>query len=184
MEYSKLQLDFGFDCKPILNPKVNIKPNKKLVSDLVFDMMDCLTSPVIVFRSVWQDTIPKDILDNISMSRMISLMLKEEMASITEVVAYMMPRTLEAPMSSEWTRIYTWCGLQYAKSFKKKSMVEAMNDIAPSELSQYEESLLTNLRIWIYNKRREALKVSLKNNKKATPKEKKVKQKGLFHLED
>lgn len=92
-----------------------------------------------------------------------------------------MSRTLEAHMSFKWTRIYTWCGLQYAKSFKKKSMIEAMIDIAPNELSQYEESFLTNLRIWIYSKRREALKASLKKNKKAIPKKKKVEQKELFH---
>lgn len=179
-----IQLDFGFESKPISNSKINTKSNQKLISDSVFDMMDCLTSPIIVFKSAWQDTVPKDILDNISMSRMISLMSKENTASITEVVAYMMPRTLEGPMSSEWTRIYTWCGLQYAKLFKKKSMVEAMKDIAPSKLSQYEMGLLNNLRRWIYNKRREALKVSLKNNKKETPKEKKVKQKNLFHHKD
>lgn len=183
MDYSKLKLDFGFDCKPGSNPKVNKKANKKIVSDLVFDMMDCLTSPIVVFKSAWQDTVPKDILDNVSTSRIMSLMSKEDMASITEVVAYMMPRTLEAPMLSEWTRIYTWCGLQYAKLFKKKSMVEAMKDIAPSKLSQYEESLLTNLRIWIYNKRREALKGSLKK-KKITSKKKKVEQKKLFHPKD
>lgn len=180
MSHSKLQLDFGFDFKPASNPKVNKKATKKIVSNLVFDMMDCLTSPIIVFKSAWKDAVPKDILNNISMARMMSLMSKEDMASITEVVAYMMPRTLEAPLSSEWTRIYTWCGLQHAKLFKKNLMIEAMNDIAPSKLSQYEESLLTNLRIWIYNKRREALKASLKKNNKVTPKTNMVQQSELF----
>lgn len=175
-----VQLDFGFDSKPISNPKMNTKPNQKLILDSVFDMMDCLTSPIIVFKSAWQDAVPKDILKNITMARMISLMSKESMASITEVVTYMMPRTLEAPLSSEWTRIYTWCGLQYAKLFKRKAMVEAMIDIAPDKLSEYEQSLLTNLRIWIYNKRREALKASLKKNNKAIPKTNKVQQSELF----
>ena len=42
----------------------------------------------------------------------------KQMASITEVIAYMMPRTFEAPMPSEWVNIYTWVGLQYANQFK------------------------------------------------------------------
>tara|TARA_R110002050_G_scaffold289989_1_gene443224 strand:- start:1363 stop:1530 length:168 start_codon:yes stop_codon:yes gene_type:complete len=40
-----------------------------------------------------------------------------------------------------------------------------MKDIAPKELSDYEKGLLKNLRIWIYEKRRKALKDILKKNK-------------------
>ena len=127
--------------------------------------MDCLTSPIIVFKSAWQDTIPKDILCRIKLSRIICSMTHEKMASLTETLAYIMPRTYEAPMLTEWVNIYTWFGLQYAMQSKNKDQLEAMTQIAPKELSDYEIGLLNNLRVWIYEKRRNALKDILKKNK-------------------
>ncbi|MBJ6369148.1 hypothetical protein [Snuella sedimenti] len=178
-----VQLDFGFDCKPMPVGKQIVKPNKKQKDNYVFDLIDCLTSPIIVFKTTWQDAIPKDLLKKITISRMLCLMKGEHMASITEVVAYMMPRTFEAPMSSEWCNIYTWCGLQYATKFnsESKSMVEAMADIAPKTLSDYEQGLLKHLRIWIYEKRRKSLKESMKNNRPKEPEAPEAKQKSLFN---
>jgi len=92
-------------------------------------------------------------------------MTKEKMASLTETLAYIMPRTYEAPMQREWANIYTWLGLQYAMQNKSKDQLEAMIEIAPKELSDYEKGLLKNLRLWIYDKRRKALKDILKKNK-------------------
>tara|TARA_R110002049_G_scaffold242357_1_gene416155 strand:- start:387 stop:932 length:546 start_codon:yes stop_codon:yes gene_type:complete len=160
-----LQLDFGFEVKPVLAKEKAVKPTKKEKNDFVFDFMDCLASPIIVFKSAWQDTIPKDILNRIKLSRIICSMTKEKMASLTETLAYIMPRTYEAPMPTEWVNIYTWLGLQYAMWSKNNEQLEAMKDIAPKELSDYENGLLKNLRIWIYEKRRKALKDILKKNK-------------------
>jgi len=160
-----VQFDFGFKFKPILAKEKVVKPTKKDKSDFVFDFMDCLASPIIVFKSVWQDTIPKDILGRIKLSRIICSMTGDKMASLTETLAYMMPRTYEAPMQTEWANIYTWLGLQYAMQTKSKDQLEAMIEIAPKELSGYEKGLLKNLRQWIYAKRRQALKGILKKNK-------------------
>ena len=159
-----LQLDFGFEIKSVLGKVKSIKRTKKHKSDFVFDFMDCLASPIIVFKSAWQDTIPKDILGRIKLSRIMSSMMKEKMASLTESLAYIMPRTYEAPMPTEWVNIYTWLGLQYAMQTKNNGQLEAMKDIAPKELSDYEKGLLNNLRVWIYEKRRKALKSILKKN--------------------
>tara|TARA_R110002111_G_scaffold155300_1_gene222129 strand:+ start:250 stop:501 length:252 start_codon:yes stop_codon:yes gene_type:complete len=68
-------------------------------------------------------------------------------------------------MPTEWVNIYTWLGLQYAMQFKNKGQLDAMTEIAPKELSEYELGLLNNLRKWIYDKRRQALKRILKKNK-------------------
>ena len=160
-----VQLDFGFESEPLLVKEKLVKHNKNKKDDFVFDIMDCLTSPIVVFKSAWQDTIPKDILDNIKWSRLMCSITKEKMASLTEALAYMMPRTFESPMSTEWVNIYTWLGLQYAIQFKKNEQLSAMTDIAPTELSDYEKGLLKNLRLWIYEKRRKALKDILKKNK-------------------
>jgi hypothetical protein len=164
-----VQLDFGFEVEPELIKEKGVKPIKKHKNDFVFDIMDCLASPIIVFKSAWQDAIPKDILGKIKLSRIICSMAKVKMASTTETLAYIMPRTYEAPMPTEWVNIYTWLGLQYAIQFKKEEQLEAMTEIAPNELSDYEKGLLKNLRVWIYEKRRKALKDILKKNKISKP---------------
>ncbi|WP_422350880.1 hypothetical protein [Flagellimonas sp.] len=161
-----VQLDFGFEMEPTKTPNPNLSPKslKKAKSDFVLDFMDLLQSPIIVYPSQWQDAVPKDLLNNITMARMLTQMRGEHMASLTEVVAYMMPRTFESPMPSEWVNIYTWCGLQYAKTFKKTGQTEAMEEVAPKQLSEYEMGLLKRLRVWIYEKRRQALKDSMKTS--------------------
>jgi hypothetical protein len=164
-----VQLDFGFECKPISEKEKTVRPTKKQRDDFVFDFMDCLTSPIIVYPSPWRDAVPKGLLKNITLSRLFCIMSGKKMASLTEVVAYIMPRTFESPLHSEWANIYTWCGLQYAGRFKsahqKNDMAMAIKDIAPETLSDYEQSLLRDLRVWIYDKRRQALKEILQKNK-------------------
>ena len=161
-----VQLDFGFELEPATTSIPNLRPKSfiKAKSDFVLDFMDLLQSPIIVYPSQWQDAVPKDLLNNITMARMLTQMRGEHMASLTEVVAYMMPRTFESPMPSEWVNIYTWCGLQYAKTFKKTGQTEAMEEVAPKQLSEYEMGLLKRLRVWIYEKRRQALKDSMKTS--------------------
>ena len=159
---NKLQLDFGFDIKPI--SKEIAKPKSTKI-DFVFEIMDCLTAPIIVFPSAWQTAIPKDVLNNVTMSRLLCQLAGEQMASIPEVVAYMMPRSFESPMPYEWVNIYTWVGLQYARQFKETQQVKDMEEIAPKALSDYDMGLLNGLRKWIYEKRRKALKESMKNIK-------------------
>ncbi|TNJ46098.1 hypothetical protein KFZ70_09025 [Tamlana fucoidanivorans] len=165
-----IQFDFGFKVELNLNNNIKTTNSKKAQEDLVFELMDSLTSPIIVYKSAWQDAIPKDLLSKITISRMICQLKREKMASITEVVAYMMPRTFEAPLPSEWVNIYTWCGFQYATIFnnqnQRKEMKEAMLDIIPEKLSDHEQGLLKYLRIWIYDKRRKALKAKLKEVKR------------------
>ena len=176
-----LQLNFDFNLAPETKQKSESKSNKKQESNFVFDIMDCFKSPVIVFKSAWQSAVPSDLIKNISISRMISLKKGEKMASITEVVAYMMPRTFESPMQHEWVNIYLWAGFQYAKSFKGKEQQDATAEIAPKELTNYEQQLLNGLRIWIYNKRRKELKISTRNIKKEQIKKTTIEQEELFN---
>jgi len=176
--FNFVQLDFGFDFEPLQVQKKTSKSNTKQTNDFVFNFMDCLTSPIIVFKSAWQDIIPEDILKNIKPSRLLCAVQQEEMASLTETLVYIMPRTYEAPMPTEWVNIYTWLGLQYAIQFKNNDQLNAMIEIAPNELSEYEMDLLNNLRRWIYDKRRKALKEKLKRTEKSemkkSPKNKEV----------
>lgn len=72
--FNLVQLNFEFDCEPESTQKKSSKSNKKRTNDFVFNFMDCLTSPIIVFKFAWQDTIPKDILKNIKLSRLLCSM--------------------------------------------------------------------------------------------------------------
>ncbi|MEO0571967.1 MAG: hypothetical protein AAF039_09705 [Bacteroidota bacterium] len=162
-----LQFDFQLE-KPAMEPKPERRPQKKktrdTAKDFVFDMMDCLTSPIIVFKSAWMDMVPKDVISNIPMARMIALRKQEEMATTIEVLAYLMPRSFEAPMRYEWANIYTWCGLQYAIEYQNGRMAEAMKKIAPEKLTRDEQREMDHLRRRIYDKRRKTLKERMKSD--------------------
>ncbi|MFV0531747.1 MAG: hypothetical protein ACK5MD_09980 [Flavobacteriales bacterium] len=117
----QFQLDLG------IQPKLT----SKQLDTFTFDLMDCLRNPIITFSSLWADTLPKDVLEKVIPERLISLMLKEEKATICETVLYLSTASLEGPLSHEWTEIYTWCGLQFAKKYRGKEAIEQMKQIAP-----------------------------------------------------
>ena len=174
-----VQLDFSFKVSK-REPVLKKQSRKAAQKDFVFDLMDCLTSPTIVFSSAWKDAVPAETLSNIKLDRMRCRMAGEEMASMTEVVAYMMPRTFESPLTHEWVNIYLWAGGQYAQTFGGSNKSQAMAEIAPESLSDYEQSLMNDLRRWIYKKRREALKAKMKAEINGQPKPENL-QKDLFN---
>lgn len=131
-------------------------PRRKREEQYVFDLTDALTSPVIAFPSPWMNDIPEQILEVITLARMAALMKHEEMATIPEAVAYLMPRSFEAPMGGEWTNIYLFVCRQYLLDYRSADSEPL--DFAPAELDEYERSLLLKLRRWIWEKRRKALK--------------------------
>ena len=151
-----LQLDFDFVQEVRNEPK---KPSKRDRKNFTFDLMDVLQSPVIVFPTAWQNALPSDLIECIKEARMIAAMKNEDMATVPELVAYIMPRTFESPMDHHWTNIYTYAGAEYMRTFKRSNKAD---QIAPQELTEYETSMMNNLRRWIYKKRREALKKQLK----------------------
>lgn len=136
-----VQLDFGFECEPVAAEKKARKPFKIRTADFVFDFMDCMASPIIVFESAWKDTIPVDMLAKVKLSRLLASIQKEETATLTEALVFMMPRTFESPMPTEWVNIYTWLGLQYAKQFHNEEQLKGMLEIAPQELTDHENGL-------------------------------------------
>lgn len=161
---SIIQLQFDFDTPPVQQTTVPeiIPPKKKSKRDeqkFVFEFMDMLTAPIITFTTLWADAIPQKLRENIQLSRLLAGMKREETATIPEVVAYMITRTFESPMHSEWVNIYTWCSMQYVTQWENR---EVPTDIAPEKLTDYEQGLLKELRNWIYKKRRETVKSRMK----------------------
>lgn len=158
------QLDF-FTIDQDTAPVVTKKPRRKRESQHEFDLMDALTAPVITWPSPWQLDIPDDVMGAISMARMVALMKGEEMATIPEVVAYLMPRSSEAPMSRECANIYLYVSREYLINYR--SVKAEVVDFAPTELDDYEQELLLRLRRWIWEKRRSALKERDRARKRA-----------------
>ena len=67
----------------------------------------------------------------------------------TEALAYIYPRTMEAPMSEQWYRIYMYVFNQ-AMKFKKTEVPE---DLKSEKLSDYDMQELNQLKSWIYERR-------------------------------
>lgn len=135
--------------EPEIEPKVMERHDDKWIGDIVGVFCD----PIIVYPSGWQDTLPDWIKSQITLERLIMnvKVLKEGGVPVgdTEVLAYIYPRTLEAPMSEQWTRIYMYVFNQ-AMKFKKTEVPE---DLKVEALSDWDMHQLNDLKRWIYDRR-------------------------------
>jgi len=146
--------------------KQNKDAGKSREKDLVkfqLDVLDMISAPIITFSTSWADAIPQQLRENIRTERMVSALKKEEMATVPEVLAYLITRSMEAPLPSEWMNIYSWCGTVYFRKYKDLELPKTM---VQESLSEHETSLLNKLRAWIYTKRRDHLKNKINGSKK------------------
>jgi hypothetical protein len=67
-----------------------------------------------------------------------------------EVLAYMYPRSLEAPLDSDWTQIYLYISTRVMSRHKETEMP---GDIKVEFLSDYQMQRLKELKDWIYKER-------------------------------
>lgn len=138
-----------------------MKQSSRVIDAQIFDLMETLRAPIITFSQSWADTIPKRLLNAITMARMRALFLGEEMATYEEVLAYMYTRTLESPLHGEWFDIYMHVSCSVCKSCWNEDHWEELQ--GKKELNDYEKNhLLMPLRKWIYKKRRDAFKPKYK----------------------
>ncbi len=126
-----------------------MKEDAKWIGDLAGVFFD----PIIVYPSGWQDTLPDWIKPQITLERLIMniKVLKEGGVPVgdTEALAYIYPRTMEAPMNEQWFRIYMYVFTQ-AMKFKKTEVPE---DLKSEKLSDYDIYKLNDLKRWIYDRR-------------------------------
>lgn len=133
----------------------------KKTDDYVFDIMDALRAPVLTHCQAWADTIPKRLLQIIPTARLASLLMKEQTATDPETLAFIYTRTLEAPMSREWTDIYTYLGCKVCEEYWKEDRWDVVG--APREIEEYDMNyFLKPLKKKIYEKRRQILKDGMK----------------------
>ena len=131
----------------------------------VFELMDALRAPVLTHASSWADCIPERVLKIIPLARMISLLNKEEMASIPECAAFIMTAGMEAPLDGDWTDIYTHVGCKMCQDWFHEDHWEEVK--APRTLTDYQRNYLLNpLRKHIWEKRRKILRERMKSESK------------------
>jgi hypothetical protein len=143
-----------------------VKEDEKWIGDIVGVFCD----PIIVYPSGWEDTLPEWIKSQITLERLIMNVkaMKEGGVPVgdTEVLAYIYPRTMEAPMSEQWTRIYMYVFNQAMKMKK----TEVPQDLQSEKLTDYDMRALDELKRWIYEKRLQHRKERdrrIRNGKKA-----------------
>ncbi len=138
---------------------------KRTVDGWLDDLVGALFDPIIVYPAGgWENDLPKPLLDRLQMDRLAHNMQvvsgKEPAEEVcnTEALLYMYPRTMVAPMSEQWFRIYMYLGT--------KVMGEAMpDDIKHDTLSDYDMSQLRDLKRWIHVKKIAARKAKAKAQK-------------------
>ncbi len=139
----------AMDIGPPSTEPQQVPKNSKI--DWIEEMVGALCDPIIVFPTPgWsdKDALPKPLLERLPIERLLYLNLciagkaDIEEALDIEAVLYMYPRTMEAPMPSEWVRIYLYLGY--------KVMGHQMpEDIQQKELSNYETTRLRDFKRWL-----------------------------------
>jgi len=134
---------------------LNSPKSDKWISDLV----GVFTDPIIVFPAGgWEDTLPDWIKPAITMERLLECARSSKdgqpTATDAEAMAYMYPRTLEAPLGHDWTEIYLYLGKKVMQSHNPFNKEDPFpEDIARESLTGQQTRMLNELKAWIYDRR-------------------------------
>ncbi|MBA7672923.1 hypothetical protein ES703_81110 [subsurface metagenome] len=152
------------------------KMSHRKVDGWIDDLVGALCDPIIVYPSGWQDTLPDWVKPQITLERLIMniKVVKEGGVPIgdTEALAYIYPRTMEAPMNEQWYRIYMYVFNQ-AMKFKKTEVPE---DLKSEKLSDYDMQELNQLKRWIYERRVKHRKEKQRGERRQEKEEAKAKE--------
>jgi len=155
-----------------------MKTEDKWISDLVGTFID----PIIVSPGGWGADLPEQIKKQITIDRMLENMKalhenREPTGTDAEATAYLFTRSLEAPLDSQWVRIYMYVFTRTMENQK----VKVPDDLRVDKLDNYDMGQLLHFKHWLYNKRAKARedreRVARREEKQARKEEK---QPGLF----
>ena len=128
--------------------------NRKVMDAGISEIVGVFCDPVIVYPSGWQDTMPDWIKPAITLERLLECARSNKeghpTATDAEALAYMYPRSLEAPLGHDWTEIYIYLGTQVCRQHQKSEFPE---DIAKETLTDGQMRDLRDLKAWIYSRR-------------------------------
>lgn len=135
------------------------------------DLAGAICDPVIIFQCAWgtRDMIPDWLFDQIKIDRLLELMIAQKenrapMGTDSEALAYMIPRTMEAPMGHDWTEIYMYLFNKVITS-RPGNKVEVPEDLRKETISNYLMGDLLHLKRWIYEKKVQHRKARLKEER-------------------
>ncbi len=119
----------------------------------ISDIVGVFTDPIIAFPGGWMDTIPEKVKQQITIERLVMCMRaakgEEPTGTDAEALAYLYPRTLEAPMDRDWVDIYLYLGTKVMAG----AGTEMPEDIRKDSLDRNQMDDLNRLKAWIYQKR-------------------------------
>lgn len=116
-------------------------------------------TPLVVADVGWAETLPEWLREEVSSERMILGLLSEaskkeltpdEQIGDAEVVAYLMTASMVAPIDRDFVDIYLHLT---GKVMKKAKNVDMPDDMKMEKLTNYQESLLKDLKYKIWNGR-------------------------------
>jgi hypothetical protein len=121
--------------------------------DLSQDHLRYMAGPLVVHKSLWSETLPTWVRKAVYKDRLEQILTETEngvtgdLATPTEVMAYMYAASLDAPLSHEWTNIYLWCSNYALTKHKRFSEGQTYWDrigVEPITLSDYERKEYLN----------------------------------------
>lgn len=131
-----------------------------------------LTDPLVLLRANDGDLIPDDLKFHIELERLIQTKnagINGEVEKTTdlEAMAYLMSESFAFPLDSEWVNIYSYLVHNYIKKWKKQEAPDFLKE--NERISDYEQHLLDDLKVWIrkqQNREYSRNKLKLKSRKK------------------
>ncbi len=125
--------------------------NSNTIEKGISDIVGCLTDPIVVYPGGWGDTVPDWLKNAITLERMLANMGKNGATGTdAEACAYLMTASLAQPIDSDWVQIYLYVAGKTSKQWNNNDMPD---DIAVSEISNYQMGKLADLKDWIYKQR-------------------------------
>lgn len=144
-------------------PKKSTSPESE--RDFVFDLVDALSAPIVVFHESWADAMPRRFVDLVTMARLAANLQNEQLATEVECILYIYTWSMVTPINDHHlANIYIHLCCKVLEEMLGEDRWEIMQ--APRELSNEEQQEVLNLRRRIYATRRAALKDMQKDEPK------------------
>lgn len=156
------------------------------VENWVDEIVGTFCDPIVVWPSPWQDTLPKDILGQVTIERLLLQMqyhqglIKEMTATDAEALLYLYPACLEFPFDETWTQIYVYLGSRVCGRMGR----EVPEDLRGVVLTTHQQDRLKDLKRWIYATRLKRRKEKLREGNKAEKKAEKEELESVQHSFD
>ena len=143
----------------VLSPSSISKLTTSLRSE---DVVAAMTDPVIIY-GLWGDAVPQWLKKQIRIDRLRLLEAKiREIGTDSEALAYICTGSLSFPLNHDWATIYQYLLTKIFSSLGK----EVPDDLKVEKISSFQESLLSDLKRWIYRvRRRSSTKLRKKGEK-------------------